>query len=541
MLLGSLIADELVGCVQSTPSPLPKRRELTGRIIQRCPQSQKCCGGYDDVGCNGDCCGTSGKCCPDDSCCYPPNVCCGGSCTDPSAFQSDPNNCGSCGYMCPAATPPWRGAFCCQGSCISCPQGPPDWVVADTKLCQCYCNCAALGDPSGLDKCNCGGICKDLAHDQENCGHCGQWAGDARWKCCNGTPTAIAADPTNCGDCGNVCSGKIPRCCFGQNGGGCVDAASDPQNCGKCGQPCPPPGTCVNGVCECPAPPWMKCGGICVDTSVSQLNCGSCGNACLPGELCCDGHCACNCSTGTQCSPIETCCSGACVNTQIDVHNCSGCGKECLVYIGNGASTYGVCVGGQCQCPANLILVPAAPPFGFDSRVCCPPSTPNLCGDPGVCTNLSNDADNCGKCGHVCPAGQACLSGRCECPVTEQQCGTNENGDPICCAPGLECCDGQCVNTQTTAANCGGCGVNCGSGSCLQGHCQCPPGSNCGAGCCSDPTHPVCLPASWMPGGGGCCPPGSVSVCPPTGDPNYPNGYCCAPGTTCCSTGCCRA
>ncbi|MEI8257623.1 MAG: hypothetical protein WCJ30_18260, partial [Deltaproteobacteria bacterium] len=38
------------------------------------------------------------------------------------------------------------------------------------------------------------------------------------------------------------------------------------------------------------------------------------------------------------------------------------------------------------------------------------------CGD--LCVNAQTDRDNCGSCGHACPAGQSCAGGACSltCP-----------------------------------------------------------------------------------------------------------------------------
>ncbi|MBI4702892.1 MAG: hypothetical protein HY744_17380 [Deltaproteobacteria bacterium] len=49
------------------------------------------------------------------------------------------------------------------------------------------------------------------------------------------------------------------------------------------------------------------------------------------------------------------------------------------------------------------------------------------------------------------------------------------------CAAGRTCCDGECVDTQTDAENCGGCAVNCGPNEiCSVGQCvlQCLGGTS---------------------------------------------------------------
>lgn len=69
------------------------------------------------------------------------------------------------------------------------------------------------------------------------------------------------------------------------------------------------------------------------------------------------------------------------------------------------------------------------------------PAGQTLCGS--VCTNVSYDPQNCGRCGSACPAGIACTAGACSCP------------------PGLTNCSGHCTNTTFDPQNCGGCGASC--------------------------------------------------------------------------------
>jgi hypothetical protein len=63
--------------------------------------------------------------------------------------------------------------------------------------------------------------------------------------------------------------------------------------------------------------------------------------------------------------------------------------------------------------------------------------------DGGLCVDPSSDARNCGACGHVCGANQACVSGACVCAAPSTVCGAS------------------CVDLQTDASNCAACGRRC--------------------------------------------------------------------------------
>jgi hypothetical protein len=109
----------------------------------------------------------------------------------------------------------------------------------------------------------------------------------------------------------------------------------------------------------------------------------------------------------------ETCRAGeVCVKTGIIDHDCS-----C-----NGGSS---CSGGQ---------------------VCCQ--------TPAGCVNLTNNAQNCGACGHTCPPGFSCGSSVCVC-----------GGDTSCNAGSAgTCVSGNCV---------------CGGNTCVPGQ-RCLPNGSCG-------------------------------------------------------------
>lgn len=97
----------------------------------------------------------------------------------------------------------------------------------------------------------------------------------------------------------------------------------------------------------------------------------------------------------------------------------------------------------------------------------------------GGCTKTGNDAvgGNSGPCGGGCPTGSSCVA----------------DGDGyVCkCQPGLEACGTACVDTTSSAANCGGCDIVCGQEApyCSAGACSesCAEGlTACGNDCVPD-------------------------------------------------------
>ncbi|SRR5579871_1667136 len=81
-----------------------------------------------------------------------------------------------------------------------------------------------------------------------------------------------------------------------------------------------------------------------------------------------------------------------------------------------------------------------------------------FCG--GICTDTSNDRNNCGVCGNVCPPGVTCHNGTCG------------------CLPGQTNCSGTCRDISIDPQNCGACGNACGvgmvcqNGACVQANCR---------------------------------------------------------------------
>src|SRR5207245_6265960 len=90
------------------------------------------------------------------------------------------------------------------------------------------------------------------------------------------------------------------------------------------------------------------------------------------------------------------------------------------------------------------------------------------CDRPPDC-ETAIDRDNCGQCGHACPATQTCLSfgtssWACGCAPGYTQCSDGTcslscQGDS--CGFGELICNGKCVDTYSDANNCGACGHVC--------------------------------------------------------------------------------
>ncbi len=97
----------------------------------------------------------------------------------------------------------------------------------------------------------------------------------------------------------------------------------------------------------------------------------------------------------------------------------------------------------------------------------------------GICVDLVNDRNHCGRCGGACAEFVNCW---------ESNCGGIPDAPPPGCGPGLTECDHVCVDLLANEGHCGVCGNACG----LRGECQggvcvvpaCPAGQTaCGAWC----------------------------------------------------------
>jgi len=213
-----------------------------------------------------------------------------------------------------------------------------------------------------------------------------------------------------------------------------------------------------------------------------------------------------------------------------------------------------LCCGGQCCVKGTH----------KGDQACCTVSDPTGSDISLRCTDIEDDADNCGACGKHCDVGSHCTAGCCvtdvpgECvpyvppPFVDsgppdpaaQACG------PASCDQYATCCGGQCceprmtgdstvltgicctfenhpdeplcVDPSTDSFNCGGCGIVC-------------PGT-CTKGCC-DPVSPdagSCVPTNLDPDAG---PPECHT--PTCGfDGQY---QCCSQYELCCTIACCSS
>ncbi len=394
--------------------------------------------------------GGMSMCPPDNITCSDPNK--GTYCTNP---RQDPNNCGACGARC--AT----GVFCDQGNCTG--TAPPPVVQG-----------CPPGAPNGCTFPNGPSTCVSFLDDAKNCGACGT-------VCPAGVPCQLGRCTANL-PAGSACPGQLPTQCPGAAGKPyCADLNTDFANCGGCGKSCPAGLRCDKGICQMGTPttvcssnfpnscPLGTGGNACTDFLRDSGNCGGCGFRCETGIYCSAGKCT---ATSPPTDPIA-CPPGApngcaradgttaCVNVLGDSANCGGCGAVCPSGM--------PCSNGKCGGSPAPADGGAAPNCPDTASVPCRSATGEM-----YCADVSMDIANCGGCGRLCPLGARCEAGACT------------GGGPIACkAPTPNPCDGTkgayCTDLLNDAGNCGACGIACPQGVlCAQGKCSgtAPPVNN---------------------------------------------------------------
>lgn len=125
----------------------------------------------------------------------------------------------------------------------------------------------------------------------------------------------------------------------------------------------------------------------------------------------------------------------------------------------------------------KLLCAPLGTPTTTSTTVASTTSTTIVCPSgeidcSGVCTQTSTDPANCGRCGHQCLQGEACVptsqGSVCNCLSPKTLCGITIGGNVLCNS--VSPCT--CSDLQTDSNSCGTCGNVCPAGSdCQDGRC----------------------------------------------------------------------
>ncbi|AKU95529.1 Tryptophan synthase alpha chain [Labilithrix luteola] len=203
-------------------------------------------------------------------------------------------------------------------------------------------------------------------------------------------------------------------------------------------------------------------------------------NACQPGRVTCPD------------SPFL--CG---VDLSSDDDNCGACGNRCPKLGAVNALTK--CIDGECKLGCTT------------AKMDC-----NGLAEDGCEVDVTRDNQNCGVCGHACPANFSCSAGECVCAISNscgacgnvcppdeeppfpeewnmmRDCASGACNVPMCAQFYADCNknasdpagDGCETNTSSDPKNCGGCGVECGAEEyCMvvdqRPTCVCPCGASC--------------------------------------------------------------
>jgi hypothetical protein len=437
-----------------------------------------------------------------------------------AATSGDAANCGGCGLAC--AKPANGVGLCVMGGCVSrCAAGFVDTDRDPANGCECQLTNGGVEICDGKDN-DCNGAVDEGVAALVYAGPAGTMGvgvcAAGLQRCVNGAlvddKSAQTPQPEICDGLDNNCDQRVDEG---------FDLQNDPRNCGGCGLACAAGSICQQGRCSGGTPPMgdggammvdaghppaddggpamndagvppgadggaaggnlaicknAAGGDVCIDLFFDRANCGACARACAANQVCGNGMCL--------TPPTMTCGAGQlvcgdpvdpakvyCTDPNGDPRNCGRCGNICA-----GACMAGVCQGGS---------VDAGRATAAGGAGSCPAVAPNVCmnGTASYCVDLLRDANNCGACGRVCPAGLGCANGVCTDPPPANTCGG-----------GLTTCATGCTSLLDDARNCGACGVPC-DGTCAGGTCSftsgqsgfgssCGKNTDCSGGFCAD-------------------------------------------------------
>ena len=459
-----------------------------GKCLAACIGSQVKCGGLcRDPMTDNEYCGATGtinSCESEGTKCEGGKVCVGGTCLQNTCSGEQPDlceithedgsksnecrnvksddveHCGACNYVCannPTLTA--TSSVCLNGVCqYECKPG--------------YTQCGNSTSAESI-------ICvkdEDFLTDQNHCGGC-NIACQSGEACAEGVCVQ------------NSCKGDKPDLCVVEGQNVCKNTkGTDAENCGACGHVCAnnpatnaSSNTCKEGVCQytCNSG-YTNCGGVtaasinCIKTTDLQTdgqNCGSCGNVCGAGKACAGGKCVQNSCSGTNPDLCVVDGKNVCKNTKSnDAANCGACNYACANNPATNASS-STCKAGVCQYTCDSGYTNCGGVTASSIRCI-------------KTTDMQTDGQNCGTCGKVCGAGEACVGGKC----VQNSC---SGASPDLCVVGGQ---NVCKNTKSNdAAHCGACNYACAnnpvanatSNTCKAGVCQytCDSGyTNCGYG-----------------------------------------------------------
>jgi hypothetical protein len=291
---------------------------------------------------------------------------------------------------------------CSAGSCVSCTAGlsctPSNPCHAGTQTCSPTIACA----DTNRNLVN-GAVCgTNMVCNNGMCGACtaGASCQPANNKCKTGANSCVTGVPV-CAETGNVSNGTT--CGNNQvcNNGACV-------SCTPGGACTPTANPCHTGTLTC-----NTGSATCQDSGTALTN----GTSCGVNQVCRLGSCV-PCIGGVACTPTDPCkvgmtsCatgSSVCVASgNRSVGTLCGAAQSCA----GGVRTSAAMCDATAMCKSTTTTCPSAcNAAGTDCNACAAGET--MCSNG--CQNLSNDPDNCGMCGHVCPDPPVVGSGSATC------------------------------------------------------------------------------------------------------------------------------